>query len=340
MKIDYNTKLDFSDVLIRPKRSELSSRSEVSLLRTMKFKHSKIVWRGIPIIVSNMDTTGTISMAKSLQKHKLITCLHKHYNYKDIPSSLDKNYYAVSTGISSKDLDNLKEIMENIDPIFICVDVANGYSSKLIAFCQNIRKLYPDKVIIAGNVVTREMVEELLINGGVDIVKCGIGSGSVCTTRLQTGVGYPQLSSILECSDAAHGINGHVISDGGIQVVGDIGKSFGAGADFVMCGSLFAGHTECSGDVTEENGLYYKTFYGMSSVKAMEKYHGGVASYRSAEGRCVKIPYKGDVEDTVKDILGGLRSTMTYIGAKELKHIPKCTSFIKVNNQINKIYVK
>tara|TARA_B110000483_G_scaffold207787_1_gene252970 strand:- start:5568 stop:6590 length:1023 start_codon:yes stop_codon:yes gene_type:complete len=339
MKIDPEIKLDFSDVLMRPKRSELGSRKEVSLERTFKFKHSPLTWTGIPIMVSNMDTTGTVEMAIELQKYKIITCLHKHYNSSNIPyGSLDKNYFAISTGIGGADLERLDVIMADINPNFICIDVANGYSAKLLHTCQVIRKKYPDKIIIAGNVVTREMVEELIINGGVDIVKCGIGSGSVCTTRIQTGVGYPQLSAVMECSDSAHGANGQIISDGGIQVPGDIGKAFGAGADFVMCGSIFAGHTESGGDVIIEEGVEYKVFYGMSSSNAMNKYSGGVAKYRSAEGKCVKLKHRGPIETTIDNILGGLRSTMTYIGAKKMKHIGKCASFIRVNNQVNSLY--
>jgi GMP reductase len=151
-------------------------------------------------------------------------------------------------------------------------------------------------------------------------------------------VGYPQFSAVLECSNAAHGVDAQIVSDGGIQHVGDFGKAFGGGADFVMCGSMFSGHDECNSDVIEENGKKYCVFYGMSSAKAMNKYSGGVAKYRSAEGKCVKVPYKGPVEDTVLNILGGIRSTMTYIGASKIKHIPKCAHFMRVNNQVNKIY--
>ena len=342
MKIDPEIKLDFSDVLIRPKRSELESRKEVSLERTFKFKHSPEVWTGVPIIVSNMDTTGTIEMAIALQKYKIITCLHKHYDFDELCGTygkLDTNYFAVSTGVGTQDIEKLNNVLKYIQPKFICIDVANGYSAKLLDVCRSIRAKYPNKILIAGNVVTREMVEELIINGGVDIVKCGIGSGSVCTTRLQTGVGYPQLSAIMECSDSAHGVNGQIISDGGIQVPGDIGKAFGAGADFVMCGSIFAGHTESGGEeINGADGIKYKVFYGMSSSIAMDKYSGGVAKYRSAEGKSVKLKHRGSIEGTVDDILGGLRSTMTYIGAKEMKNIAKCTTFIRVNNQVNTIY--
>lgn len=481
MKIDTDVKFDFSDVLLIPKRSELNSRSEVDVEREIIFKYSNFKWKGVPIIVSNMDTTGTIEMARELQKHKVITCLHKFYKAEDIPADLDKNFYMISTGIGDEDLKNLDDIINKVDPYFICIDVANGYSNRFIKTVKLLREKYPTKTLVGGNVVTRELVEELIINGGLDIVKVGIGSGcfegntqvlmsngnyknikdikvgdsvinmnlmpvkvksvtnqgikqtvkltatktddskvittivtpdhqywvydqknntfdwcplnqmtsdmritsftqinnptmpnytttmenygleetydievdcpthsfiangfivhnSVCTTRLQTGVGYPQFSAVIECADAAHGVNGHIISDGGIQNVGDFSKAFGAGADFVMCGSMFAGHEECSGETIEENNKKYKIFYGMSSANAMNKYHGGVAHYRSAEGKCVKLPYKGSVNDTILNILGGVRSTMTYIGAKKIKYIPRSASFIRVNNIVNKIY--
>jgi GMP reductase len=285
-----------------------------------------------------MDTTGTIEMAKTLQQHKIITCLHKYYTAEDIPDALNPDYFMISTGITDTDLVRLDDIITKKKINFICVDVANGYSLKFQQIVKQIKDKYPDKVIVAGNVVTKELVEELIMHCGVDIVKVGIGSGSVCTTRLQTGVGYPQFSAVMECADAAHGLNGHIISDGGIQNVGDFSKAFGGGADFVMCGSMFAGHTESGGELIEENGKKYKVFYGMSSANAMNKYHGGVAHYRSAEGKCVKLPYKGDVNDTILNILGGVRSTMTYIGARSLKDVPKCASFIRVNNIVNKIY--
>jgi len=338
MRLISDTKLDFSDVLILPQRSELESRKDIDLEREFTFKHSKYTWKGVPIIVSNMDTTGTIEVALELQKYKMITCLHKFYKYTDIPKELDKNYYMVSTGIREGDLENLDEIMTHIDPTFICIDVANGYSTKFLEVVKQIRAKYPTKVIAAGNIVTSDMAQELVIAGGVDIIKAGIGSGSVCTTRLQTGVGYPQLSCVIECSNTIHGLDAHIISDGGIQVPGDISKAFGAGADFVMCGSMFAGHDECGGETITENGKTYKVFYGMSSSKAMDKYHGGVASYRSAEGKCVKIESKGQIKNTVENILGGIRSTMTYIGAKKMKNLSKCCTFIKVNNQVNNIY--
>ena len=332
------TKLDFSDVLIVPKRSELSSRSEVSLERTMTFKNSKRTWTGIPVTVSNMDMTGTIEMAKELQKHKMLTCLHKYYTWEDIPYDLNPEYYAVSVGIGESDIQRLSDIMEHHNPSFICIDVANGYSMRFVSVVKRIRDLYPNTTIIAGNVVTKEMVEELLINAGADIVKIGIGSGSVCTTRIQTGVGYPQFSAVLECADAAHGINGMIMSDGGVRCPGDIAKAFGGGADFVMAGSMFAGYDESGGQINiNENGQKIKEFYGMSSAKAMNIYSGGVAKYRSAEGRSIQVIYKGPVENQVLNICGGLRSTMTYIGAKCFKHISRCASFIRVNNQVSHI---
>jgi len=339
MKILDDVKLDFSNVLILPKRNQYSSRSEVTLERTFKFKYSPYSWSGVPIIVSNMDTTGTIEMALEMQKHKVLTCLHKYYTCEELlAASLNKEYYAVSTGINTTDLNNLDKIMQNLDPKFICIDVANGYMIKLIETCKIIREKYPNKIIIAGNVCTSEGVLELVLHGKVDIVKVGIGSGSCCTTRKQTGIGMPQLSAVMECADTAHGLDAHIISDGGLQVIGDFSKAYGAGADFVMSGSMFAGHNESGGKLIEENGKKYKIFYGMSSQTAMTTYSGGVAKYKSSEGKTVKIEHRGPVENTILDIQGGIRSTMTYIGSKNIKDIPKCVTFIKVHHQLNTIY--
>ena len=344
MKILDDVKLDFSDVLLLPKRNQYSSRSEASLERTFKFKYSPYVWSGVPIMVSNMDTTGTIEMAIELQKHKILTCLHKYYTCDDLHDKmLDTNYFAVSTGINDKDLENLDKIVNKINPMFICIDVANGYMSRFIERCQEIRKKYPEKILIAGNVCTSEGVLDLVMNGKVDIVKVGIGSGSCCTTRKQTGIGMPQLSAVIECADTAHGMNAHIISDGGLQVVGDFSKAYGAGADFVMSGSMFAGHEESGGELIEEikndgKKTLYKIFYGMSSTTAMNTYSGGVAKYRSSEGKTVKIEYRGLVNNTILNIQGGIRSCMTYLGAKKIKDIPKCATFVRVNRQLNQIY--
>ena len=344
MKILDDVKLDFSDVLLLPKRSDYSSRSEVSLERTFRFKYSPYIWSGVPIMVSNMDTTGTVDMAIELQKHKVITCLHKYHTVDELKNeNLDKEFYAVTTGINDKDLVNLDIIMKEIDPKFICVDVANGYMSRFIEKCAEIREKYPKKIIIAGNVCTSEGVLQLVINGKVDIVKVGIGSGSCCTTRKQTGIGMPQLSAVIECADTAHGVDAHIISDGGLQVIGDFSKAYSAGADFVMSGSMFAGHNESGGLLIEEksndgNVELFKVFYGMSSTTAMNKYSGGVAKYRSSEGKTVKIKHRGPVENTINDIQGGIRSSMTYLGAKKIKDIPKCATFVRVNRQLNQVY--
>jgi len=342
MKIENDIKLDFSDVLIRPKRSTLESRNDVNLEREFKFPHSPQVLKCVPIIASNMDTVGTLDMYHSLRKHNMLTCFHKFLDVNDYPNNdTDDNDYLVSIGIRDEDLEKITKLYYS-DPKkcnILVIDIANGYIKRLVEFCQQVRKLIPHCILIAGNVVSREMVEELILNGGVDIVKVGIGSGSVCTTRLQTGVGMPQLSAIIECADAAHGCNGHIISDGGITCPGDMAKAFGAGADFVMLGSMLAGHEESGGElVEEENGEKFKVFYGMSSDTAMKKHYGGVNKYRSSEGKTVKVKFKGPVSNTIDDLLGGIRSTCTYVNAKNLKDLSKCCTFIRVNNQVNRIY--
>jgi GMP reductase len=344
MRIETEMKLGFKDVMIRPKRSTLKSRSHVTLERDFRFLHSTTSWSGVPIMAANMDTVGTFSMAKALASAKLFTAIHKHYSVKEWNDFLRDispetyNYIAISTGTGKNDSKKLAEIFE-ANPLlkFICIDVANGYSEHFVNFVQQTRKQYPDKVIIAGNVVTGEMVEELLL-AGADIIKVGIGPGSVCTTRVKTGVGYPQLSAIIECADAAHGLGGQIISDGGCMTPGDVAKAFGAGADFVMLGGMLAGHTESGGELIEINGEKFKQFYGMSSTTAMEKHVGGVAEYRASEGKTVQVPFRGDVEVTLKDILGGLRSACTYVGASRLKELTKRTTFIRVSEQENTVY--
>ncbi|MEQ8526032.1 GMP reductase [Gracilimonas sp.] len=344
MRIELDIKLGFKNVMIRPKRSTLKSRADVSLERTFKFLHAEKDWTGVPVMAANMDTTGTFEMAKALAEYKMFTAIHKHYSiqeWKAFLKSADKNiteYIAVSTGTGSSDMDKLDTLMEEFPQLrFICIDVANGYSEHFVKFVKKVREKYPAKVIIAGNVVTGEMVEELLL-AGADIIKVGIGPGSVCTTRLKTGVGFPQLSAIIECADAAHGLGGQIISDGGCKSPGDVSKAFGGGADFVMLGGMFSGHEESGGKLIEENGEKFKSFYGMSSETAMDKYAGGVAEYRASEGKTVKVPYRGPVEDTVQDILGGVRSTCTYVGAKQLKELTKRTTFIRVQEQLNEMF--
>ncbi len=344
MRIESDIKLGFKDVMIRPKRSTLNSRSKVSLLRKFQFLHTKSTWEGVPIIAANMDMVGTFEMAKKLAEFQIITAIHKHYTFDEwiiFMNSVDEtviNNIAVSTGIGKKDEEKLGQIIKEFPKLhFICIDVANGYAEHFVEFVKRTRNKYPDKVIIAGNVVTGEMVEELLLSGA-DIVKVGIGPGSVCTTRVKTGVGYPQLSAIIECADAAHGLGGQIISDGGCVVPGDVAKAFGGGADFVMLGGMFSGHEESGGLIIEENGKKFKQFYGMSSETAMKKHTGSIADYRASEGKTVKVPYKGKVENTVQDILGGIRSTCTYVGASHLKELTKRTTFIRVQEQHNEIY--
>ena len=344
MLIEEDVKLDFKDVLIRPKRSALASRKEVDLSRTYMFKHSGQEWTGVPIMAANMDGVGTTAMAVALYEHKMFTCLtktHQREDYQDIIDKIGGNYFAVSSGTSERDLNKLISIVSYYGNIrFICIDVANGYSEHFGDFVAEVRRLYPTHTIIAGNVVTADMTQELILRGA-DIVKVGIGPGSVCTTRVQTGVGYPQLSAIIECADAAHGLNAHIIADGGCTCPGDVAKAFGAGADFVMLGGMLAGHDEGGGEVISDDGKNPRViFYGMSSETAMNTHHGGVASYRSSEGRTVSIPYHGPVNNTVLDLLGGLRSTCTYVGAQYLKQLSKCTTFIRVNRQINDVFVR
>ena len=346
MHIENTVKLDFKDVLIRPKRSTLSSRSEVDITREFKFRHSPVVYNAIPIIAANMDTTGTLEMAKALGQHGLSVALHKHYDIKDYVeyfSALEQKSNAFySLGIGDGDWAKFQEVMKLAPGAiqYVCIDVANGYTETFVEFIKKVRATYPEIVIMAGNVVTGDMTEQLILSGA-DIVKVGIGPGSVCTTRKMTGVGYPQLSAIIECADAAHGLGGRICADGGCTVPGDIAKAFGGGADFVMLGGMLAGHDEAGGEtVGDENGKVFKKFYGMSSKDAMDKYAGGVASYRAAEGKTVMIPSRGPVEHTVQDILGGVRSACTYVGARRLKELTMRTTFIRVSMQLNEVFGK
>ncbi|XP_065913485.1 GMP reductase 2-like [Dysidea avara] len=343
-RLDQDIKLDFKDVLFRPKRSTLKSRSEVDLHREFLFRNSKGKYNGIPVIASNMDTVGTFEMAKVFHKHDLFTVIHKHYTLEEwqkFNSEVTTDIYtnlAVSCGTGEADSENLKRIVDLLPDIkYLCLDVANGYSEHFVAFVTDIRKQFPNQTIMAGNVVTGEMVEELILCGA-DIIKVGIGPGSVCTTRKKTGVGYPQVSAVIECADAAHGLGGHIISDGGCTCPGDVAKAFGAGADFVMMGGMLAGHDQSGGDMIERDGKKLKQFYGMSSSVAMQKYSGKVADYRASEGKVVEVGYRGDVNETIQDILGGLRSTCTYVGAGKLKELSRRTTFIRVTQQINNVF--
>ncbi|EKO3925337.1 GMP reductase [Vibrio metschnikovii] len=346
MRIEQELKLGFKDVLFRPKRSTLKSRSQVNLTRDFTFKHSGRQWSGVPVIAANMDSVGSFAMAKALAEHGVMTAIHKHYTVQDWADFVQTangetlNKVMVSTGTSPQDFQKTQDIMAlSDDLLFICIDIANGYSEHLVDYVQQVRAAFPDKVISAGNVVTGDMCEELIL-AGADIVKVGIGPGSVCTTRVKTGVGYPQLSAIIECADAAHGLGGRIIGDGGCACPGDVAKAFGGGADFVMLGGMLAGHEEAGGELVVKDGETFMKFYGMSSKSAMEKHSGGVAGYRAAEGKTVLLPYRGSVHGTIQDILGGVRSTCTYVGASELRELTKRTTFIRVLEQENTVFGK
>lgn len=345
MHIEHEIKLDYRDVLIRPKRSTLTSRSEVDITREFSFRHAKAPYRGIPIIAANMDTIGTFEMARALDRFGLSTALHKHYavdDYVRFFTSLERKPAAFySMGITRADEEKFDKLVAAASGAvqYVCVDVANGYHENFVTFVTRLRSRHPELVIMAGNVVTGEVTEELILSGA-DIVKVGIGPGSVCTTRKMTGVGYPQLSAIIECADAAHGLEGHICADGGCTTPGDIAKAFGGGADFVMLGGMLAGHDESGGEVVEVDGKRFMRFYGMSSRMAMEKYSGGVAKYRAAEGKEVLVPHRGPVAETAQEILGGVRSACTYVGARRLRELSKRTTFVRVTQQLNEVFGK
>ena len=367
MRIEDDSKLDYKDVLIRPKRSTLGSRKDVELQREFTFRNyrsdSDEHYRGIPIMASNMDGVGTFEMADTLADLGLFTCLVKNYEAAEMVEFFNAENFsrsenvAYSTGITTQDFEKFEKVYQQTGSRlkYVCVDVANGYSERFSDFIKQLRDAYPGIVIIAGNVVTGEMTEELMLSGA-DIVKVGIGPGSVCTTRIQTGVGFPQLSAVIECADSAHGLGGHIIADGGCTCPGDLAKAFAAGADFVMLGGMLAGHDEGGGDVITR---YFKTgeviktdsgledvveerkfvnFYGMSSRAANDKHFGGLKEYRSSEGREIHVPYRGNIENTIQNLLGGVRSTCTYAGAKKLKWLSKCTTFVKTSQQFNSVF--
>ena len=364
MRIENEVLLDYSDVLIRPKRSTLGSRKDVDLNRRFTFRNSAIDYSGLPIMAANMDGVGTFAMASTLAEQNIFTCLVKTYTSEEIIEFFNSNTdykknIAMSIGIGNNDLKKFKEVNKYAELNYVCIDVANGYSERFTNFVADFRMMYPGITIIAGNVVTADQTQELILNGA-DIVKVGIGPGSVCTTRIKTGVGYPQLSAVIECADAAHGLGGHIIADGGCTCPGDVAKAFAGGADFVMLGGMLAGHIEGGGDVVtkyyETNQLEYEVgnhlnnrvrkieekkfikFYGMSSDAANTKHFGGLKDYRSSEGREVLLPFRGEVNITIQAILGGVRSTCTYAGAEKLKQLTKCTTFVRVNNQFNSVY--
>lgn len=312
MRIESDVKLDFCDVLLKPKRSTLSSRKDVDLMRTFRFKHSDYVWTGVPVISSNMTSVTTKEVAIKMAEHKMMACLPKTmvWNYGGYEFNTMQSY-------GLQDVDAL-------NGYFACIDVPNAYLEDVVDLTKKTREIYGQSIILAvGNVVTAEQTEALIL-AGADIVKVGIGSGSACSTRIKTGVGMPQLSAVAECSDAAHGLGGHIISDGGCTVTGDIVKAFAAGADFVMLGGMLAGH--------DENGV---DFYGMSSERGNTELAGGLKDYRASEGWEIKLSSRGPIDRTLQDIEGGLRSACTYLGSRRLKDLPKCATFTLVNRQAN-----
>jgi GMP reductase len=369
LRIDQDIKLDYKDVLIRPKRSTLKSRSQVKLNRKFQFRHydhdiatplpDEYHYEGIPIMASNMDGVGTFVMADKLAEGEMFTCLVKTYSAEELIEYFNgpverTECVAMSIGTGDSDYNKLLQVKKEVEHKlkYICMDIANGYSDHFAHHVRKVRDAFPDLVIIAGNVVTGEMTEELILNGA-DIVKVGIGPGSVCTTRIQTGVGYPQLSAVIECADAAHGLGGHIIADGGCTCPGDVAKAFAGGADFVMLGGMLAGHDQGGGEVITKRYMTnemstgttrkieekrFVQFYGMSSDAANTKHFGGLKDYRSSEGREVLVPYRGDVAVTIQDLLGGIRSTCTYAGALKLKQLSKCTTFVRCTQQFNSVY--
>ena len=370
MIIDETLKYDFDDVLIRPKRSALKSREDVDLFRLHTFRNYEVPsryapnypeflkiddfpcclgrepnqefhYKGVPIMAANMDGVGTMKMASTLSHSGIFTCLKKNYSADGLINFFNEEthlteYVAVTIGMTLEDKEKLERVYSETKIKYVCIDVANGYTESFCDYVEDIRNTFPHLVIIAGNVATADQTGELILRGA-DIAKVGIGPGSVCTTRIKTGVGYPQLSAIIECADAAHGLGGHIIADGGCRTPADIAKAFCAGADFVMVGGMLSGHKqglEDDAEITDGN----ITFYGMSSKTANETHNGGLKDYRSAEGREVLIKYRGNVEPTLHDILGGLRSTCSYIGAKNIKNMSKCCTFIRTTRQYNTVY--
>ncbi len=344
MRINNEPKLNFEDVLLQPKRSTLSSRKDVDMTRKFTFRNSSKVMNFTPIFASNMDGVGTFSMAKVLQEYKMMTVITKTTTPEQWKAAVGNGVrlqsVSVCTGTNkmfdddAEDYRNMQDILKMFPDIkMITVDVANAYHQNMVGFINKIREEYPTKVIVAGNVVTPEMTEELIINGA-DVVKIGIGPGSVCTTRTMTGVGVPQFSAIVECADAANGVDGHIMADGGCTQPGDIAKALGGGAHMVMIGGMLAGHDESEQEVKDGQ----IEFYGMSSDRAREVHGKRKDGYRGNEGRLISLPYRGPVSNTVEDILGGVRSACTYIGARRLKDMPKCATFVTTQNVINRVY--
>lgn len=369
MQIIDSVQLDFSDVLIKPRRSSIDSRSKVDITREYKFKWCPYVIKGTGIMQANMGTIGNFNVSRKMLNNGLFACLHKYHNindlidfYKELIDKGDDTWRRCLLAIGLRDdgIDKLRTLNEKLGvQVGVKFDVPNGYIPQVKEKVIELRKEFPEMFIMVGNVVTSDITEDLILSGA-DCVAVGIGPGGQCLTREQTGCGRPQLSAIIECADAAHQVGGMVCGDGGITCPGDLGKAFGAGADFIMIGSMFAGTLEADGDIVSKwifTGEYepaddgsgfephlelkeFKKFYGMSSTLAQETFGNGKPKYRASEGRVTLVPYAGDIDGVIEELLGGLRSTMTYIGAWKLKNIPKQCTFYKVHNQLNRTYEK
>lgn len=337
--------LDFDDVLIVPSdTSHVRSRSYVDLSRVYELNGH--VFDIKPIVASNMDGVGTLCMANVLTDYDMLTCLTKNTPIDKIADTLCHNKFlvAVSIGVCNKSYEVINQLRkykwlddDTQRPIWFNIDIANGHCDSLIDMVVYVREMFPTAIIIAGNVVTPRAVE-ILAKAGANIVKVGIGSGSACTTRLKTGVGYPQLSTIMNCVQAAHDNSAYLMSDGGCKNPGDIAKALVAGADFVMLGGMLAGHAESEGDILEDSfGNMVVEFHGMSSNIANESYSGGLKNYRTSEGREVLIPYRGYVKNTIEDICGGLRSACTYTNSATIRDLSKA-KFVRTTQQYNRIF--
>lgn len=359
------TYLDYSDILIKPKMGiNLNSRKEVNLQRIFKFKHGQ-TRTGLGVFNANMATVGNFTVAKKLLAKGMFATLHKHYTIEETGEfikqcksegiSVDNLFITIGLKNADEQIQKLKDLEQKYnwtDSRNICIDAPNFYIPKALAVLTNVRHEFPDAVIMVGNIASGDICLKLL--DYADIIKCGIGSGSACLTRKQTGCGTPMVSLILECADIAHSVNGHICADGGIVDIGDICKAFCLNADFVMAGGMFAGTDEAEGEIIEKqyktNEMIdgesviqikkFKQYYGMSSEYANNKFAGGMCNYKTSEGRELLIPYTGSLDKILQDISGGIASCCTYIGAAQVKHMPKCATLIQVHNQLNRVFEK
>ncbi len=353
-------KLDYGNVLLVPgTRTNVTSRKLVNLNCRISFNHNeKTVYEGIPIMAANMDGVGSFAMADALIRHRIFTCLAKMHSEENLikffsEDSLRRDYCAITVGLRHMDREKFKSVNQNAGPIkFACLDVANGHTQRFVSFLEEFRSEFPEVVIIAGNVVTPEQTE-ILVKAGADLVKIGIGGGSVCETRIKTGVGYPQFSAVVECGHAAREAGAHIVADGGCTCPGDVAKALAAGSAFVMLGGMFAGHKEGggrvvtrrfnTGEITDEGKAIlqenkYVEFYGMSSQIANNKHFDGLQPWKTSEGREVLLPFKPSIDETVQDMLGGLRSACTYLGAGNLQDLPQAAKFVQCHDTHNRVF--